>query len=139
MQKYSKDEPKKTVSFGKVRVHGEMVATEERSKEKQGSMVVAERSRLESPTKSTCQVFMFGFGTGKFPTKMELSDIKQRQLRRQATDTVPDGGEDESDRRRGGKKGWWLLIDVFRCGGGYEEEVAVKDLQVSFPTLKKFD
>ncbi|KAI3808991.1 hypothetical protein L1987_24955 [Smallanthus sonchifolius] len=125
MHKSMDQESKKTVSFREVRIHSEMV-----------------RSRLElSPTKSKWHVFMFGFGTGKFPAKMELSDIKKRQLRQQDadTDTLSDGGEDESDRRRSGRKRWWLLIDVFRCGGGYEGEVAVKGLQASFPTLKRFD
>ncbi|KAI3705190.1 hypothetical protein L1987_75424 [Smallanthus sonchifolius] len=113
-------ESKKTVSFREIRIHNEVV-----------------RQEL-SPTNSKWKVFMFGFGTGKFPAKMELSDIKKRQLRQQDadTDTLSDGGEDESDRR---KKRWWMLIDVFRCGGGYEEEGAVKGLQASFPTLKRFD
>ncbi|KAD5961956.1 hypothetical protein R6Q59_036432 [Mikania micrantha] len=138
------DESTKTVSFSPVQVHSTTVGTEEHSKEKQGSMRVL--SRLDSPIKSNCEVFMFGFGTGKFPAKMELSDIKRRQLRHQTIDTasgggedVSGGGEDEIDRRRSGKKRWWLLIDVFGCGGGYEEEAAVKDLQASFPTLKRFD
>ncbi|KAK1421246.1 hypothetical protein QVD17_23435 [Tagetes erecta] len=86
---------------------------------------VPERSRLESPAKSNFQVFMFGFGTGKFPTKMELSDIKKRQLRQP---TMPDGDDEESDRR---KKRWWVLIDAFRCGGAYQEKVAMKDVQTT--------
>lgn len=100
------DKSKKKVSFSDVRVLGDTTTIEEHSKDKQGS---AQVSRLESPTKPKWQVFMFGFGTGKFPTKMDLNDIKSRQLRRQQTiNTMPDGGgEDESDSRRSGKNQWW--------------------------------
>ncbi|CAH1438479.1 unnamed protein product [Lactuca virosa] len=127
------DEYKKTVAFGLVQIDGNMAETEGQSKEKQGSSPVPERNRLDSPGKTKWQVFAFGFGSSKFPKKMELSDIKSRQ---QTSTTIADGGEDGSDRR---KKRWWRLIDVFRCGGGYDGDTVVNDWRASFPTLKKFD
>ncbi|KAI3520098.1 hypothetical protein L1887_09322 [Cichorium endivia] len=137
MQK-SMDESKKTVGYGVVQNNGNMAGTEAHSKEKQGSSPVLERSSLQSPRKPKWQVFAFGFGIGKGPTKMELNDIKSRQLRQQTTTTKSDGHEDESDRRSE-KKRLWRLIDVFRCGGEYEGDTAVKDLRASFRTLRKFD
>ncbi|KAI3748642.1 hypothetical protein L6452_11881 [Arctium lappa] len=131
MQK-SMCESKKTME---VKIHGDMGGTEEQhSKGNQGS----------SPRKSKWRpVFMFGYGTAKFPTKMELNDIKSRQLRRQqTTTTVCDGGagEDESYGRRSGDKRWWRLIDVFGCGGGYDDgDTAVKDLRATFRTLERFE
>ncbi|KAI3721368.1 hypothetical protein L2E82_32378 [Cichorium intybus] len=81
------------------------------------------------PSSSTCkskwQVFMFGFGSGKFPTKMDMSDIKSRQFRQQSTVTVSqwvDDGKKENLGRRSGKKGWWQLVNILGCSGGYEKE-----------------
>ncbi|KAK9050581.1 hypothetical protein SSX86_030449 [Deinandra increscens subsp. villosa] len=62
-------------------------------------------------------VFMFGFGSGKFPTTMDMSDIKSRQLRRQSTVVKEDSV--------GRKKGWWRLVDVLGCNDGYERERTV--------------
>lgn len=124
MQK-SMDEYKKTVAFGVVQIDGNMAGREGHSKEKQGSSPV--------PGKTKWQVVAFGFGSTRFPRKMKLSDIKSRQ---QTSTTTAEGGEDGSDRR---KKRWWRLIDVFRCGGGYDGDMVVNDLRASFPTLKKFD
>ncbi|PWA95998.1 hypothetical protein CTI12_AA029620 [Artemisia annua] len=73
-----------------------------------------------SSCKSKWHVFMFGFGSGKFPTTMDMSDIKNRQLRRSIDD-----GEEESGVRRSGNKGWWRLVDVLGCGTGYERDTIV--------------
>ncbi|KAI3721369.1 hypothetical protein L2E82_32379 [Cichorium intybus] len=132
MQK-SMDESKKTVAYKEK----QMAGTEAHSKEKQGSSPFLERSSLQSPRKPKWQVFAFGFGIGKGPTKMELNDIKSRQLRQQTTTTISDGHDDESGRSE--KKRWWRLIDVFSCGGEYEGDTTVKDLRASFRTLRKFD
>ncbi|CAH1438480.1 unnamed protein product [Lactuca virosa] len=81
-----------------------------------------------SSCKSKWQVFMFGFGSGKFPTKMDMSDIKTRQFRRKSTVTVSqwvDDGKDECVGRRSGKKGWWRLVDVLGCSGGYDKDTMV--------------
>ncbi|KAI3808993.1 hypothetical protein L1987_24957 [Smallanthus sonchifolius] len=75
-------------------------------------------SSSSSSCKSKWQVFMFGFGSGKFPSTMDMSDIKSRQLRRHE-------GKDESVGRRSGKKGWWRLVDVLGCNGGYDGETMV--------------
>ncbi|CAI9273469.1 unnamed protein product [Lactuca saligna] len=127
------DEYKKAVAFGVVQIDGNMAGREGHSKEKPGSYPVPERNRLESPGKTNWQVVAFGFGSTRFPRKMKLSDIKSRQ---QTSTTIADGGEVGSDRR---KKRWWRLIDVFRCGGGYDGDMVVNDMRASFPTLKKFD
>ncbi|KAI3748638.1 hypothetical protein L6452_11877 [Arctium lappa] len=58
-----------------------------------------------SSTKSRWQVFLFG--SDRFPTKMELSDIRSRQLRRCY------GGE---EKKSGGKR-LWELIRVLGCVG----------------------
>ncbi|KAI3705188.1 hypothetical protein L1987_75422 [Smallanthus sonchifolius] len=63
-----------------------------------------------SSSKSKWQVFMFGFGSGKFPSTMDMSDIKSHQLRHQS---IVVG-------RRNGEKGWWRLVDVLGCNRGYE-------------------
>ncbi|KAJ9539946.1 hypothetical protein OSB04_026452 [Centaurea solstitialis] len=97
-------ESKKTVE---VKIHGDTAGTEEqqRSKRNQGlSKAVSLRDRLESRRNTKLWVFMFGHGTAKFRTKMELNDIKSRQLRQQSTTTVSDGGEDEIPGRRSGEK-----------------------------------
>ncbi|KAI3799744.1 hypothetical protein L1987_35045 [Smallanthus sonchifolius] len=77
------------------------------------------------PCKSRLMVFMFGSGSSKFPTKVDMSDIKSRQLRQQNTSTVSgwvDGGKEESDGGTSGKKGWWRLVDALGCSGGYERD-----------------
>ncbi|PWA59238.1 hypothetical protein CTI12_AA394970 [Artemisia annua] len=130
---------KKKVSFGEVKVHGDKDGTQEHLKENHGFSSFIEEKQLEYGTKPKWQVFMFGFGTGKFPTKMKLSDIKSRQYRQQATSNMSDSDENESGRRRSGKKRWWRMIDVFRCGGGYKGDAEMKELQASFPTIRKFD
>ncbi|KAI3808994.1 hypothetical protein L1987_24958 [Smallanthus sonchifolius] len=66
-----------------------------------------------SSCKSKFQVFMFGFGSGKFPSTMDMSDIKSRQLRHQSTFVG----------RRSGKKGWWWLVDVLGCNRGYDVDI----------------
>ncbi|KAJ0470529.1 hypothetical protein HanIR_Chr14g0719741 [Helianthus annuus] len=74
------------------------------------------------PCKSRLMVFMFGSGSSKFPTKVDMSDIKSRQLRQQSTSTVSgwiDGGTS------GKTKGWWRVVDVLGCNGGYERDTAV--------------
>ncbi|KAI3705189.1 hypothetical protein L1987_75423 [Smallanthus sonchifolius] len=68
-----------------------------------------------SSSKSKWQVFMFGFGSGKFPSTMDMSDIKSRQIRRQSTVVG----------RRSGKKGWWRLVNVLGCNGGYDGDTMV--------------
>lgn len=75
--------------------------------------------------KSKWQVFMFGFGSGKFPTTIDVNDIKSRQLRRQSMVSVSqwiDDGKDEIVGRRSGKKGWWRLVDALGCSGGYVKD-----------------
>nr|GEV27804.1 hypothetical protein [Tanacetum cinerariifolium] len=71
-----------------------------------------------SSCKSKWHVFMFGFGSGKFPTTMDMSDIKNRQLRR-----LIDDCEEKSGVRRSGNNRWWRLVDVLGCGGGYTKEI----------------
>ncbi|KAI3520102.1 hypothetical protein L1887_09326 [Cichorium endivia] len=73
--------------------------------------VLAQRtSKLACPSKSRWQVFMFG--SGRFPTKMELSDIRSRQLRRSLS------GEEE---KTGGKR-LSGLIRALGCGGGFSDD-----------------
>ncbi|KAI3793413.1 hypothetical protein L1987_36032 [Smallanthus sonchifolius] len=74
-------------------------------------------SSSSSSCKSKLRVFMFGFGSGKFPTTMDMSDIKSRQLRLSVDD-----GKEESVGQRSGNKSWWLLVDVLGCSGGYERD-----------------
>ncbi|KAI3520100.1 hypothetical protein L1887_09324 [Cichorium endivia] len=84
------------------------------------SLSVMEKSRMTSKSKSRWQVFMYGFGSGKFPAKMDLSDIKSRQLRQQSTTTVSRSVdhvvEEESSDQRSRKKVWWRFVDVLGCG-----------------------
>ncbi|KAK1409550.1 hypothetical protein QVD17_36076 [Tagetes erecta] len=61
------------------------------------------------PCKSRLMVFMFGSGSSKFPTKVDMSEIKSRQLRQQ------------NSTMAGGKRGWWRVVDVLGCSGGYEK------------------
>ncbi|KAL8241131.1 hypothetical protein R6Q59_014486 [Mikania micrantha] len=83
-----------------------------------------DRSSSSSSCKSKWQVFMFGFGSGTFQNTMDMSDIKNRQLRRQFTVKVDDGKE-VGGGRKSGKKGWWRLVDVLGCHGGYERDIMV--------------
>ncbi|MFS7900074.1 hypothetical protein Hanom_Chr14g01322261 [Helianthus anomalus] len=74
------------------------------------------------PLKSRLMVFMFGSGSSKFPTKVDMSDIKSRQLRQQSTSTVSgriDGGTSGKTNR------WWRVVDVLGCNGGYERDTTV--------------
>ncbi|KAI3793414.1 hypothetical protein L1987_36033 [Smallanthus sonchifolius] len=84
------------------------------------------RSATSFPCKSRLMVFLFGSGSSKFPTKVDMSDIKSRQLRQQNTSMVSaewvDGGKEESDGGISGKKGWWRLVDALGCSGGYERD-----------------
>lgn len=86
-----------------------------------GSWRSSSLSVMASKSKSRWQVFMSGFGSGKFPTKMDLVDIKTRQLQAQEVKNV-DGvcREEGGGRMMNGKKVWWRLVDVLGCGGGYE-------------------
>ncbi|KAJ0470527.1 hypothetical protein HanRHA438_Chr14g0674481 [Helianthus annuus] len=100
-----------------------------------GSRTGSWRSRslsvMASRSKSRWQVFMSGFGSGKFPTKMDLIDIKTRQLRSKSTAKVSQHvdhvGTDDSGGRRVRKTVWWRLVDVLGCGGGYEKNNMVVD------------
>ncbi|KAL8193211.1 hypothetical protein R6Q57_027115 [Mikania cordata] len=77
-------------------------------------------SVMASKSKSRWQVFMSGFGSGRFPTKMDLIDIKTRQLRSQSMTKVPQDVVDHGDGdgpKICRKKIWWRLVDVLRCGG----------------------
>ncbi|KAI3721372.1 hypothetical protein L2E82_32382 [Cichorium intybus] len=96
------------------------------------SVTVMERSKVASKSKSRWQVFMFGFGSGKFPTKMDLSDLKSRQLRHESTTrmdfsdmTKSREPHDQSVGQRSEKKAWWRLVDILGCGGGYERDAVV--------------
>ncbi|KAI3793415.1 hypothetical protein L1987_36034 [Smallanthus sonchifolius] len=88
-------------------------------------------SVMASKSMSRWQVFMSGFGSGKFPTKMDWLDIKTRQLRSRSTTKESQnvdhvGGEDSGGRRViDRKKVWWRLVDVLGCGGGYERNTMV--------------
>ncbi|KAK1421248.1 hypothetical protein QVD17_23437 [Tagetes erecta] len=82
-------------------------------------------SLSSSSSKSKWQVFVFGFGSGKFPSTMDMSDIKSRQLRRHSTVKVDDVSKEEGFGRKSGKMGWWRLIDVLGCNGGYETNTMV--------------
>ncbi|KAK1409551.1 hypothetical protein QVD17_36077 [Tagetes erecta] len=94
---------------------------------RRGSWRSSSLSVMASKSKSRWQVFMFGFGSGKFPTKMDLVDIKTRQLRTkevQNVDNINNNGvcRDINDgRMMSGKKVWWRLVDVLGCGGGYDQ------------------
>lgn len=84
---------------------------------KSGSKQIASRSKsmpnksLSSfPSKSRLMVFMFGSGSSKFPTKVDMSEIKNRQLRKQNSTVA------------GGKRGWWRVVDVLGCSGGYDKD-----------------
>ncbi|CAH1438478.1 unnamed protein product [Lactuca virosa] len=92
------------------------------------SVTVMERSRMASKSNSRWQVFMFGLGSGKFPTKMDLSDIKSRQLRRRSTPEMDLGDVIKSRQphdQRSGKKAWWRFVDILGCGGGFVRDVVV--------------
>lgn len=81
-------------------------------------------SVMASKSKSRWQVFMSGFGSGRFPAKMDMVDIKTRQLRTQSTAKVSGSDDRVCTEDRGGqrvkKKVWWRLVDVLGCGGGSE-------------------
>ncbi|KAL4576421.1 hypothetical protein LXL04_012514 [Taraxacum kok-saghyz] len=132
--KKSMDESKRAVQ-----IQRNMAGAGGNLKEKQGSSPVPERNRLEYPVKPKWQIFTFGFGSSKFPTKMKMSDIKIRQLRQQTATTITEERDDESDLKSSQKKRWWRLIDIVRCGGGYDGDTGANDIRASFPTLKKFD
>ncbi|KAL8247618.1 hypothetical protein R6Q59_008834 [Mikania micrantha] len=93
---------------------------------KTASCPIASRSHSmpnrSSLFKSRLMVFMFGPGSSKFSAKLDMNDIKSRQLRQQMNMQAGwvDGGKEESDHgRTSGKKGWWRLVDVLGCSGGY--------------------
>ncbi|GJU27342.1 hypothetical protein Tco_1165963 [Tanacetum coccineum] len=71
------------------------------------------------PCKSRFMMFMFGSRSSKFPTKVDMSDIKSRKLRQQGT-TI--GDNEANGGRKSGNKGWWRVVDVLGCGGGYERD-----------------
>ncbi|PWA95995.1 hypothetical protein CTI12_AA029590 [Artemisia annua] len=87
-------------------------------------------SVMASKSKSRWQVFLSGFGSSKFPTKMDLDDIKSRQLRSESTTNTSQHvnvervskEEASGGRRTSGMKVWWRLVDVLGCGGGYEKD-----------------
>lgn len=83
-------------------------------------------SSKSSPCKSRFMVFLFGSGSSKFQTKVDMSDIKSRQLRQQSSKRVPGwiggGDKEESGVRRSGNNGWWRFVDVLGCGSGYERD-----------------
>ncbi|GKA62920.1 hypothetical protein Tco_0762439 [Tanacetum coccineum] len=87
-------------------------------------------SVMASKSKSRWQVFLSGFGSSKFPTKMDLDDIKSRQLRSESTTNTRkhvdiecvSKEEETGGRRTSGMKVWWRLVDVLGCGGGYEKD-----------------
>ncbi|KAK1421247.1 hypothetical protein QVD17_23436 [Tagetes erecta] len=80
-------------------------------------------NKLSCSSKSKWQVFMtFGFGSGKFPSTMDMSDIKSRQLRRHSTVKIDDVSKEEDVGRKSGKMGWWRLVDALGCNGGYERD-----------------
>ncbi|KAL4576422.1 hypothetical protein LXL04_012515 [Taraxacum kok-saghyz] len=93
------------------------------------SVTVMERSRLmASKSSSRWQVFMFGLGSGKFPTKMDLSDIKSRQLRRQSSPKVDLSDaikKTQPHEQKSGKKAWWRFVDILGCGGGFVRDAVV--------------
>ncbi|GLT88900.1 hypothetical protein SLE2022_069080 [Rubroshorea leprosula] len=71
---------------------------------------VKEVSVLATPVKS--RWYLFAFGVGRFPTEMELKDMKMRQKRksRAAMMSRSDSGvEAVKDKRRTGKGLWRLL------------------------------
>ncbi|XP_059627167.1 uncharacterized protein LOC132269960 [Cornus florida] len=74
---------------------------------------------VTSPSKSRWYLFMFGLA--RFPTKMELKDMKRRR-NRQAGPTLfrSDGGGHKS-----GGKGWWGLVRALGCGSGGQYTDAV--------------
>ncbi|CAI9273467.1 unnamed protein product [Lactuca saligna] len=76
---------------------------------KRNDVLLQRTTKLACPSKSRWQVFMFG--SGRFPMKMELSDIRSRQKRRSHS------GEEE---KIGGKQ-LSGLIRVLGCGGGFTD------------------
>ncbi|KAJ9539944.1 hypothetical protein OSB04_026450 [Centaurea solstitialis] len=97
-----------------------------------------EKNRLAaSKSKSKWQILLPGLGSGKFPKKMDLSDIKSRQLRGQisvtdcqkspAASSVDHGGSgaENGGGERSRKQGWWRFVDVLGCGGGYVRDTKV--------------
>ncbi|PWA59237.1 hypothetical protein CTI12_AA394960 [Artemisia annua] len=72
------------------------------------------------PCKSRFMVFMFGSRSSKFPTKVDMSDIKSRKLRQQRA--TADRDNEANGGRKSGNKGWWRVVDVLGCGGGYERD-----------------
>ncbi|XP_059627168.1 uncharacterized protein LOC132269961 [Cornus florida] len=74
---------------------------------------------VTSPSKSRWYLFMFGLA--RFPTEMELKDLKRRR-NRQAGATLfrSDGGGDKSR-----EKGWWGLVRALGCGSGGQYTDAV--------------
>ncbi|KAJ9539945.1 hypothetical protein OSB04_026451 [Centaurea solstitialis] len=107
-------------SFRYMRLKTAAKPTTSRSKSLPSSSVSS-----SSICKSRFLVFMFGSGSSKFPTKIDVSEIKSRQLRRQSTMASPSvngGGKKESGGRKNGNKGWWRVVDVLGCGGGYKRD-----------------
>uniref|UniRef100_A0A5B6YNT0 Uncharacterized protein n=1 Tax=Davidia involucrata TaxID=16924 RepID=A0A5B6YNT0_DAVIN len=96
-------------------------------------------SILASPTKSRWHLFMFGLA--RFPTEMDLSEMKNRQSRRrrQRSSTLfrSDGGDEKVAGGGGSRgKGLWGLIRSLGCGrggGDYHANAVVKASLRSIP------
>lgn len=106
----------KSLSFNKTRSSSKGLKVYETSKSCDFS--VGKVTMLASPTKSRWYLYMFGMT--RFPTEMELRDIKTRQNRIKSPsmmfrsvecDDMVKGNEDES--RRG--NGMWRLLRILGC------------------------
>ncbi|CAK9136162.1 unnamed protein product [Ilex paraguariensis] len=71
--------------------------------------------------------YFFMFGLSRFPTEMELKDMRTRQMRRKSTSFRPnDGGEKVASVEGSRMKGWWGLIRALGCGGCHHANAVVK-------------
>lgn len=80
-------------------------------------------SILTSPAKSRWHLFMFGLM--RFPTEMELRDIKNRQVRRHPETMFRSfSGQEEMSLQRKRAKGFWGMLRALGCNTHQTDSVA---------------
>lgn len=80
-------------------------------------------SVLTSSSSGKSRWYLFLFGITRFPTEMELRDLKNRQSRRHRREPSPamfqlKHRDEKTNVRRNSCRGLWGLIKALSCGGG---------------------
>ncbi|KAL2555516.1 hypothetical protein Fot_00255 [Forsythia ovata] len=86
-------------------------------------------SILTSSSSGKSRWYLFLFGITRFPTEMELRDMKNRQSRRRRDPSPPMFHLKHDDEKinvgRSSGRGLWGLIKALSCGGGHQTNAVV--------------